>query len=645
MTSRDRVRGARRLLIGLITTAALVWAAAAAMVVIAVAAGLDKLVPLPYLVRAALIPVGLAAAFVAGAAVLWRGRGARSMSGVALWIEEQDPTLRYALVTAIDPAMAPAADHAELHRLAERADIDRMLRRAIARTLGSGLLVAAALAAALALLHPGRLLRAAESALSGGRGSATAVMANRLDGFTARVVPPAYARMSATTLREPGDVPALIGTAITYEGKGRPDGITGATDSASFTAADGPRGWAIATMMPKTPTVLVLHDRGYKALIALEPRVDSAPNVRLLLPQHDTTYQAVPKTPLEIQSTFTDDIGLNFAYVEYMISTGSGEDFKTKVVDGPRIAFNNSRSGAINTVIRLDTMKLTPGTVLDIRVVAYDYNDVTGPGIGVSESRTLKIAEPIDSTSINSAPPLPIDTLWMSQRLLNMKTDTLIRTALHHSHADFAHTSSGYSNAQESIRQRAIAVIGLLENNGEGSSFQTDVSKMLRTAVDLMWTAREDLGIAQPKTAMPYMIKILKILDEIRLANRYYLRGIMPPVPVDIARVRLTGKEKVKAGPLGARAELPDPHAALAARLDAVAALVRSSPGAAADSLVYIRVSALTSAPSVAAPLQRAIDLLRKRQSADSALAGARLALQPPARVLHGPAEWGGGSP
>jgi hypothetical protein len=232
--------------------------------------------------------------------------------------------------------------------------------------------------------------------------------------------------------------------------------------------------------------------------------------------------------------------------------------------------------------------------------------------------------------------------MWISQRLLNMKTDTLIQTKKKLKREEFVHKSSGYSNAQEDIRKRALAVIALLEDNGVGGSFETEISKKLREAVDLMWTAREDLGVAQPDSAMPYMKKILKILDEIRLANRYYLRGLLKPVAVNIARVRLTGKDSANVGARSPRDELRDANRALAARLDAVAALAHTAPSAAADSLVYIRVSALSTAPTVASALQHAIDLLRKGTPVDSALARARRALEPPPRMLGGPAEWGG---
>jgi hypothetical protein len=350
----------------------------------------------------------------------------------------------------------------------------------------------------------------------------------------------------------------------------------------------------------------------------------------------------VPRGKLRIDATLSDDIGLDYGYVEYMLSSGSEESFDTKVIAGARASFANARTAQLEPTLDFDTLKLSPGSVLHIRVIAYDYNDVTGPGKGVSETRTLKIAEPVDSTSINAAPPLPIDSMWISQRLLNMRTDTLLRTRRAMSREDFVHRSSGYSNGQEDIRKRALAVISLLEDNGVGDAFETQASKMLRQAADLMWTAREDLGVAQPESALPIMKKILKILDDLRLANRYYLRGILKPVAVNIERTRLTGKDSANAQARTPRTELDDPQRALATRIDAAVALARSSPGAAADSLVYIRVSALTNAPMLAGTLQQAIDLLRRGAPADSALARTRRALEPSPRMLTGAGDWEG---
>jgi hypothetical protein len=628
---------------GTVVMTALLWGAALAMAVVCVAAAINFLVPLGSDARLAILPLTVIAALAAAGAVLWRGRAARSLESIALWIEERTPELRYALVTAIDESLVPRDQHLALHRAAEDIDVEGIVRSSWQRSLGRAALACLLAAGVLAILHPMDLMRAAELDLAQRTAPRAAPpMANRLLVLSARIAPPAYSRLPAQTVREPSNVAALIGSRVTLEGSGPFDGVDAMLGTDRIGARASDNGWAVGAMMPKEPAVMTLRDRTYKRLLSLEPVTDSSPGVRLQLPAHDTTYQTVPKGKLDIDASLTDDIGLSYGYVEYMLSSGSEESFDTKVVNGARISFDNARKATLHTAIAFDTLKLSPGSIIHIRVVAYDYNDVTGPGKGVSETRTLKIAEPLDSTSINAAPPLPIDSMWISQRLLNMRTDTLIRTRRSMAREEFVHRSSGYSNGQEDIRKRALAVIALLEDNGVGDAFQTDASKMLRQAVELMWTAREDLGVAQPDSAMPLMKKILKILDDLRLANRYYLRGVLKPVAVNIERTRLTGKDSAAANARTPRALLDDPQLALAARIDAAAALAHSAPAAAADTLMYIRVTALRSAPAVAGALQNAIDLLRKGASVDSALARTRRALEPPPRLLTGPAEWGG---
>ena len=641
MTSRGRVVRARRQLAAAVIVGALLWATAIGMAVVAVAAALHRLFVLSVPLREAFILLAAVGALSGAAFVLWRGRGARSIECVALWVEEHDTRLRYALVTAIDAVASTPVSNPELHCIAAGAEIEGLARRASLRGLGQGAVMCALVAGALAALHPRTLLSSAETALED-RLRTVLAMPDRLAGFAVTVVPPAYSRLPVRTLHTPSTVASLIGSRVTFGGSGAPGGLTAQLDSFVLDAAAAGDGWSIGLAMPKLPAVIMLKDRAYHQLVTLESITDSAPQVRLLQPAHDTTYQVVPRGPLTISASLSDDIGLHYAYVEYLLTAGSGESFTTRLLNGKRTDYQNARTSTLRTTVQLDTMKLAPGNVVHIRVVAYDYNDVTGPGIGVSETRTLRIAEPVDSTSINPAPPLPIDSMWISQRLLNMKTDTLIRSKARHTSDEFDSTSSAYSNAQEAIRHKVLAVIGVIEATGEGSSFQTEVSAKLREAADLMWTAREDLGIAQPDQAMPYMIRILQILDDIRLAHRYYVRGTLKPTPVNVERVRLAGKDSARASDRTARIELSDAAAALEARLDGAAALAHEDPPAAADSLTFVRVTALRVAPVVAGLLQRAIELMRRGVGADSVLAQARLKLEPPARPLGGPPDWGG---
>src|SRR5581483_12479 len=185
MTPIERVRRARGRLAGAVVLAALLWAAVAAL--------------------------------VAGGVALWRGRAARSVERVALWIEEHEPSLQYALVTAIDTRIAPVERHAELHRIAEGANVEAFVGRAWRRTVGQAVLLAMVAGGVLAILRPSDILIGAVRGLPGllPGGGPPAPIANRLASLSARVEPPAYARLRTETIDEPTSVSALIGSRVT----------------------------------------------------------------------------------------------------------------------------------------------------------------------------------------------------------------------------------------------------------------------------------------------------------------------------------------------------------------------------------------------------------------------------------------------
>ena len=64
---------------------------------------------------------------------------------------------------------------------------------------------------------------------------------------------------------------------------------------------------------------------------------------------------------------------------------------------------------------------------MHVRAVARDRNNVTGPGVGVSETRTIRIPRPseYDSIAVEGAPPPDVDSSQLSQRMLIMLAEKL----------------------------------------------------------------------------------------------------------------------------------------------------------------------------------------------------------------------------
>jgi hypothetical protein len=599
-------------------------------------------------------PVACAVALAALGWTIWRARALRSLEAVALWIEERQPALQYALVTAVDPRIVTAGVPAALAGAAEAAGIESEVRRATRRLWTQAL--AAVLVTAAGWLAVRQLGQALEGGETGQAGEPAAPVANRLVPLTARVVPPAYAHLPVSDQAEPATVEARVGSAVTFAGRGSPGAVMlvlSAADSATpgtkapgdstapaMAAAAAPGGWTVGLRMPATPGVARLTDRSYRRLVVLVPRVDSTPAVVLQSPAHDTTYPAVPSTPIVLEARVSDDIGLAAGYFEYLISSGSGEHFNTVTRTSPRVRLGPGRSGTLKARLGLDTLKLTPGSVVNVRAVALDGNDVTGPGKGVSETRTLRIAEPRDSVSVAPAPPDQLDSMLVSQRLLNLRTDTLLRSRARLTRAAVADRAMRYSNVQESIRLRVVAVVALLEDDGVGGTAPTDVSRLLRTAGEAMQEARIELALAAPDRAMPHMRRALAILDQVRNAHRYYIRGRTPPVLVDLDRVRLQGQGTPEPGPRTPRDRLADRERLLAERIERAAGMMSSAREPALDSLTFIRVAALEGHADLAEALAQAVARLRQGDQPGPALAQARRLLSRAAEPLDGSPDW-----
>jgi hypothetical protein len=120
------------------------------------------------------------------------------------------------------------------------------------------------------------------------------------------------------------------------------------------------------------------------------------------------------------------------------------------------------------------------------------------------------------------------------------------------------------------------------------------------------------------------MRRALAAIQRARQAERIYLRGKAPVVVVDLARVRLTGKENGAASVREPRAPTDPAAARRAERLAAVIELAGRSPAAAVDSLALLRVESIDAAPALAAALADAVDAMRNGRDATSLLSRAR---------------------
>jgi hypothetical protein len=403
--------------------------------------------------------------------------------------------------------------------------------------------------------------------------------------------------------------------------------------------------------------------------------------VTLVTPPHDSVLRAAVGR-IALTADANDDIGLAGGAFEYIVSSGEGETFtfRSGTVGAIRL---NAKSATLSASIRLDSLALKPGDIVHLRAIARDANNISGPGVGTSETRAIRIARAgeYDSLAVEAAAPSDAEKGMISQRMLIMLAEALQQkrpklardTLLRESHSiaidqkklrrtvgDIVFTRLGGNPSVEETndeqnQQRAKSIAELLQRADSATNQSTDpidfqggeapvvaVNKPLLEAYNAMWDAAVSLEQGEPDRALPHMRRALVAIQKARQAERLYLRGAPPPVIIDIDKARLKGKDK---GASSVRRPLTVPDSAANARAERFARLVelaRRDPRVAVDSLLLLRIDALTDAPTFAAALSDAVAAMRagKSDAATSALARARRALAGPAVVRDSLGRW-----
>ena len=664
MTALERVASARRTLGVAVGVRAVLSGGAAAAALLAVAGILDWLIGIPRAARALAIPSAILLALAALAYTLWRGRKVRALPVVALWLEERVPELRYALVSALDaPHSSPT-----LEREVAAVQWSPVINRALGHALVPPLLVLAASATLLFALPAGVRARISEPRAGDALLRAPILagpMRNRLTPLTGEVVPPSYTGEHHIIMEEPSSIEALTGGHLVLRGQGSASGITATVAGVAAQPRDSADQWRVDIVVPAKPAALELRDRSYSRTLIIAPHADSLPVVTLSAPTRDTVVRT-PKGALTLGADATDDYGLDAGWFEYIVSSGEGETFTFKSGVIHRVDAGNARATKLSGELDLDSLQLKPGDLVHVRAVARDRNNVTGPGIGVSETRTLRVprASEYDSIAIEGAPPPDVDSSQLSQRMLIILTEKLEARRTKLARADVVKESQAIGSDEARLRQHVgeivFARLGAQQgtedagsNNAgpahmtpdqllaaanaatQASAGATDfggdetpvvaVNRPLLEAYNAMWDASRALEVGEPGTALPPMRIALAAIQRARNAERLYLRGKSPTVIVDINKVRLAGKrDDATSSSRLPRAVLDSSSERRAERFDAALNDLAVNSSAAIDSLLALRVDALEPAPALAAALAPAIDSLRAGHNATDALVRAR---------------------
>lgn len=623
--------------------------------------------------------VGVLLAFGSAMYVSKLRDGDITRSRAALWIEERFPSLEFALVTLneVESDKSRTVSDGARARLVSAVgnpDIAQPLNRSALRQLRVPVVLAVLLVVVVGPVQA-MLSRNAEpggtdtKSKSGAASNSKKSDAKALAGWKVRVVPPAYSGLETRDLSDASQVAALVGSRIEVVGDDAelPTALINSTvDSigqSKLSIARAGNGWSTQFSMPVSPADARFTLGSANRQLLLEPRADSIPVVHLTLPARDSVYRE-PKGTIALDASAHDDLGLSTVNFELIVTSGEGERFTAKTVVLGAQRLNGERERKWQSSLSLDTMKLLPGDIVHMRAVARDRHPDAAHELGASETRTFRIARPAeyDSVAVEPAPPPEVQKSLMSQRMLLNLTEALVarikkidretlvsesrklasdqvklRKAIgtlvfqrlegedtgEHAHsADDGH-DHGVSMEQGKL---VIAVTGAapMTDGAEGDSPIVGINKPLLEAFNAMFDASSALEIAEPKNAIPHMKIALAAIDRARSAERIYLRGKPPVAIVDIAKVRLVGKDTGVVNARTVRDALSPKEAEREARLLNAALLLTRDANAGRDSLALLRLESLTDAPRLAAALNDALEVVRRGGDVTPALIRAR---------------------
>jgi hypothetical protein len=135
----------------------------------------------------------------------------------------------------------------------------------------------------------------------------------------------------------------------------------------------------------------------------------------------------------------------------------------------------------------------------------------------------------------------------------------------------------------------------------------------------------------------------LKALLKYASERRYYMRGRMPAVVVNIDRVRLTGADTGRAQPRAeARPVEGTDMARLRAQYTEAIGILRTDPARAIELFTLMRVATLRTMPALAAALGDGVTAVQQGKDATLPLLRARRALDGSGGALDSLPVWGG---
>ena len=313
-------------------------------------------------------------------------------------------------------------------------------------------------------------------------------------------------------------------------------------------------------------------DTTYLELYQLEMIKDAAPVIVVHTPKTNTVIEPGQEQKTLIQVGINDDYGIKTSYLMATIASGNGEGVKFKNI---QLNFNNftpdNQAYNLKKLLDLPALGMKPGDELYFYISATDNH--------LQEKRSdihilrLEDTEQLLSMSglLNSSDIKP--EFFRSQRQIIIETEQLLREKDSISTEAFKNRSNNLGIDQKLLRLRygkflgdesdaeehhdedhtsesdlgnaakMIAEVSHKHDNAEDATFfDAQTKKQLKATLDEMWKSELQLRTIQPKQALPFEYKALKLLKDLQQQTRAFVSKTGIKTTLLKPEKRLTGE-------------------------------------------------------------------------------------------------------
>jgi len=424
------------------------------------------------------------------------------------------------------------------------------------------------------LLAPQRL-DAAWAAL-GGRSQSGAFVRSageeppRLAGAEIDYVFPEYTGLQPRRSHGPGDLAALAGSVaqVRFRLIGHAHEVQAFTQDGdplpASVSADGRRAQVeVALQRDGGYRVSLLSSDGEewsRHLFRIRALPDAPPVVRITQPARDLEMIR-PGGVLEVAGIASDEFSVAQVALRFLVTAGSGETYRFE--EGVLPLALHQEAGQVHVRAELDIGALLGaeddhGGVVSYHLEATDANRRSGPGVGLSETFLVRVAGDESVPLEMGGAMLPLENQRVSQRQILEETR---RLHVRREQMDLKGFQSEARVLAEKESELRASFAGLSEQGGEWAHEEEEggegvleipgidvhlhgsvalpyspaVLEALNQAIGAMFQAELFLHLAETDKAMPYMLDVIRFLQEARKHDRLLFRALPVAVSLDPA--------------------------------------------------------------------------------------------------------------